>query len=225
MKLLDNKIFFGIVEDNKDPDRKGRIKVRVQSVFDDIPLSDIPYASPSYSVDGKSFNIPAVGKVVSVAFAWGDQYQPFYICSSYFNINLQKKLESLSDDEYAGFTAITFDNKCQVYVDDTDLTLDYLFNKITVSNTNINLELKDNQGKVTLGTADADQQALLSNHFFDWFDKFINELSKTSSLVAPNGNVLKPNLDVILAEYKAIKDNFVSKNVYIVDNEIVNKLG
>lgn len=224
MRLLDNKIFFGIVEDNKDPNRKGRIKVRVQSVFDDIPLEDIPYASPSYSVDGKSFNVPAIGKVVSVVFAWGDQYQPYYVYSNYFNVNLQKKLESLSDEEYVGFTALTFDNKCQIYIDDTDLTLDYLFNKITISNTNINLELKDNQGKVTLGTVDADQQALLSNHWFEWFDKFVNELIKPSSLIAPNGNVLKPNLETILTEYKSIKETFKSKNVYISDNDKIKKL-
>lgn len=224
MRLLDNKVFFGIVEDNNDPKRKGRIKVRVQSVFDDIPLEDIPYASPSSGIDGKSFNVPAVGKVVTVVFAWGDQYQPCYLYSNYFNVNLQKKLDSLSNEEYVGFTALTFDEKCQIYVDDTDLTLDYLFNKITVSDDGINMELKDNTRKLNLGTADADQPALLTIHFFDWFDRFINELMKPSSLVAPNGNVLKPNLDLILQEYKSLKDTFKSKNVYIVDNDKVKKL-
>ena len=55
-------------------------------------------------------------------------------------------------------------------------------------------------------------------------DKFIDELSKTAALIAPNGNVLKPNLDVILAEYKTIKGNFISKNVYITDNEKIDEL-
>jgi hypothetical protein len=224
MKNLDNKIFFGIVEDNKDPNKRGRIKVRVQSIFDDIPVEDIPYASPTTSIDGKSFNVPAVGKVVSVVFAWGDQYQPYYISSVYFNVNLTKKLNSLSDDEYADFTALTFDDRCQVYVDGTDLTLDYLFNRITINDSSINLELKDNSGKLNLGTADSDQPALLTVHWFDWFDKFIDELIKPSSLVAPNGNVLKPNLDILLNEYKAIKENFKSQNVYIADNKKIKKL-
>ena len=225
MKFLDNKIFFGIVEDNKDPNRKGRIKVRVQSVFDNIPLEDIPYASPTSSIDGKSFNVPAIGKVVSVAFAWGDQYQPYYISSNYFNVNLQNKLNSLSEEEYPGFSAMVFDDQTQMYIDSTTFTLDFLFNKLTMTNSNINLELKDNKGKVMIGTTKADQPALMSIHWFDWFDKLVDELIKPSSLIDGSGSViLKPNVDAILTEYKLIRDTFLSKNVYVVDNNKVSKL-
>jgi len=224
MNKLNNKIYFGIVEDNKDPNRSGKIKVRVQGLFDDIPTEDIPYASPYSSIDGKSFSVPVVGKVVSVIFSNNDIYQPYYISCNYMNINLQKKLNDLSDDEYSNFSALLFDHRCQIYVDDTDLTLDYLFNKITINETGINLELKDNSGKVTLGSESADQQALLSNHWFDWFDKFVDELIKSSSLVAPNGPVLKYKLDMILAEYKVIKETFKSQNVYINDNDKIKKL-
>jgi hypothetical protein len=224
MKHLSDKIFFGIVEDNKDPNRKGRIKVRVQSVFDDIPVEDIPYAAPAYSVDGKSFNIPAVGKVVSVIFGWGDLYQPYYAACNYFNVNLQSKLNAMSDEEYVGFTALSFDNRCQIYIDDTDLTLDYLFNKITINENQINHELKDNKGVLNLGSEDADQQVLLSNHFFDWFDEFIKELVKPSSLISGAGPVTKLKLDEILAKYNIVKSSFLSKNVFVVDNDKVKKL-
>ena len=225
MKLLDGKMFFGIVEDNKDPNKRGRVKVRVQSVFDDIPLEDIPYASPTLASDGKSFSIPDVGKVVTVVFAWGDQYQPYYISSVYFNINLEEKLNDLSDDQYLSFSALFFDNNTQIYADEVDLTIDYLFNKITISDKNINLELKDNDRKLTLGTVEADQQALLSNHWFKWFDKLVDALVKPSSLIGNSGGpILKPEVDQLLAEYKLIKDTFLSKNVYIVDNGDVKKL-
>ena len=224
MKHLSDKIFFGVVEDNKDPNRKGRIKVRVQSLFDDIPVEDIPYAAPAYSVDGKSFNIPAVGKVVSVIFGWGDLYQPYYAACNYFNVNLQNKLNEISEEEYVGFTALSFDNRCQIYIDDTDLTLDYLFNKITINETQINHELKDNTGILNLGTVGADQQALLSNHFFDWFDEFVKELVKPSSLISSGVPVTKLKLDEILAKYNILKDSFLSKNVFIVDNDKVKKL-
>jgi len=225
MKNLSDKVFFGIVEDNKDPNRKGRIKVRVQGIFDDIPVSDIPYASPTGSPNGKSFNVPSVGKIVTVVFAWGDKYEPYYVACNYFNVNLQKKLKDLGDDEYADFTALTFDDRCQVYVDDTNLTLDYLFNRMTIDDTNINLELKDSGGKVTMGTVEADQPALLTNHFFKWFEEFIYELRNPQSLIGNQGQVIiKENLQLILEKYDSLKDTFLSKNIFIVDNDKVKKL-
>ena len=42
--------------------------------------------------------------------------------------------------------------------------------------------------------------------------------------MAPNGNVVKPNLDIILQEYQSIKGTFKSDNVFIVDNDKVKKL-
>ena len=63
-----NKIYFGLVEDNIDPKRKGRIKVRVQSIFDDIILSDIPFALPYKEFVGENFAVPAIGKIVNIIF-------------------------------------------------------------------------------------------------------------------------------------------------------------
>ena len=48
-----DKIYVGIVESNVDPYRLGRVKVRVLTVYDNIPLEDIPYATPFKSTDGK----------------------------------------------------------------------------------------------------------------------------------------------------------------------------
>ena len=85
--------------------------------------------------------------------------------------------------------------------------------------------IKDNGGKVTLGTVEADQQALLSNNWFKWFDKFVNALVKPSSLIGNSGvPVLKPEIDQLLIEYKLVKDTFLSKNVFIVDNKKIKKL-
>ena len=63
-----DKIYVGIVESNVDPYRLGRVKVRVLTVYDNIPLEDVPYATPFKSTDGRTFNIPAIGKIVSVVF-------------------------------------------------------------------------------------------------------------------------------------------------------------
>ena len=37
---LKNQIFVGVVEDNEDPTKIGRIKVRVMNVYEDIPKED-----------------------------------------------------------------------------------------------------------------------------------------------------------------------------------------
>lgn len=224
MKDLD-KLWLGLVEDNKDPDKLGRIKVRVQSVFDDIPVEDIPWANPVKSLSSRSYEIPAIGKIVSVFFPNDNLYEPYYMFSDHYNVNLKKKLSDLSDDEYVNFVAVVFDHRTKVYSDDSNLTMDYLYNKITIDNDNINLELKDNNRKVNIGTKNATQQAVLGNHFFDWFDKFMDKLAEPTSLIGNTGApVLKTELDLLIVEYKTLRKNFVSDHVYLVDDNKVSKL-
>lgn len=224
MKDLD-KLWVGLVEENADPERLGRVKVRVQSIFDDMPIEDIPWASPLKNTSARAFEIPAIGKIISVFFPNDNLYEPYYMFSDHYNINLQKKLKDYSDDEYVNFYSVVFDHRTKVYSDDNNLTLDYKYNKITVDNDNINLELKDNNRKVNIGCKTAGQQAVLGNHWFDWMDKFVNELLKPSSLIDSQGSpVLKPGLELLLLEYKQIRETFVSDHVYIVDDNKVDKL-
>lgn len=224
MKDLD-KLWVGLVEENVDPDRLGRIKVRVQSIFDEMPVEDIPWAHPVKTLTGKSFEIPAIGKIVSVFFPNDNLYEPYYMYSDHYNVNLQKKLKDYSDDEYPNFTALVFDHKTKVFSDDQNLTMDYLYNRITIDNDNINLELKDNQRKVNIGTKTASQQAVLGNHFFDWFDKLVNKLVEPTSMMGNMGApILKPEIDLLLVEYQTLRETFVSDHVYIVDDNKVDKL-
>lgn len=220
------KIWVGLVEENNDPDRLGRIKVRVQSIFDDMPVEDIPWASPMKNIGGCSFELPAIGKIVSVVFTDEDNlYEPYYMFADHYNTNLQKKLKDLDDDMYTDFFAITFDHRTKIYADDEELTVDYKYNKITVNNDEINLELKDNNRKLNLGCQTAGQQAVLGNHWFDWMDKFVNTLLKPSSLLDSKGApVLKTEIDQLLIEYKSIRETFVSDHVYIVDDNKIDKL-
>lgn len=224
MKDLD-RMWVGLVEDNKDPERLGRIKVRVQSIFDDIPVEDIPWASPIKTLSSRSFEVPAVGKIVSTYFPNDSLYEPYYFYADHYNVNLSKKLLDLSDDEYANFIALAFDHKTKVYSDDSALTMDYMYNKITVTNDNINLELKDNQRKVNIGCKTASQQAVLGNHWFDWMDKFVEAMLKPTALIGNSGApVLKSEIDQLLVEYQLKRETFVSDHVYIVDDLKVDKL-
>ena len=60
---LKNQIFVGVVEDNNDPKRLGRCRVRVLNVFDDIAVDEIPWATPWKDLSGNQFDLPEVGKV------------------------------------------------------------------------------------------------------------------------------------------------------------------
>ena len=220
-----DKIFVGIVEDNKDPNRKGRIKVRVQSIFDNIPLEDIPYASPYRDLAGKSFRLPSIGKIVNVIFLNDDIYDPNYIYSENYNINLENKLKNMNEDDYVDFVSLLFDERTQIFSDEKDFVLDYKYNKFRIDDKSINVELKDNNQKLNLGSKDPNQEAVLGTNFFKWMDKFIRKLlvptTLTGNLAAP---IIRPELDALLLEYQAIRSTFVSKNVYINDNGKIKKL-
>jgi hypothetical protein len=222
---LERKIYVGIVESVKDPNHKGRIKVRIQGLYDNMAVEDIPYASPYNDINGTSFKLPAVHQIVNVMFLSNNLYDPTYLYSENSNINLQDKLKSLSDSEYETFVALLFDHKTQIYRDDTELTLDYLYNKITISNDDINLELKDNNRKVNIGTKNANQPALMTIHFFDWMDSFVRALLIPTSLTGNMGApVIKPQIDTLLNKYLSIKKTFLSNHVYIVDNNKIEKI-
>lgn len=219
------KLYMGIVEDNYDPNRKGRIKVRVQSLYNMIPLDDIPFAQPFMDLAGKEYKVPAVGKIVNVLFLTNDMYDPYYIYSENYNINLENKLSALSDDEYVDFVALLFDERTQIHATSEEFTLDHLYNKITINKESINHELKDNTQKLNLGDRGASQDAVLGNHWFDWFDEFVKTLLQPTSLLGnQSAPIIKPQIDALLHQYQAIRPTFVSNHVKIVDNNQVTKL-
>lgn len=225
---LQRDFYVGTVEDNKDPNRKGRIKVRIQSLFHDIPVEDIPYAYPFAGLAGKEFQVPAIGKLVNILFLSDDLYSPYYIYSENYNTNLQNKLRDLSDEEYVNFVALLFDERTNIFADSEELTIDHRYNKITINNNSINHELKDNNQILNLGSKNSGQQAVLGTRFFEWMDKFIEELLRPHCLVDSYMQpILRPKLNKLCREYQYIrkqKKSFTSDNVMIVDNASVKNL-
>ena len=224
MELI-NDFYIGVVEDNIDPNRKGRIKVRIQTLYHDIPVEDIPYAYPFAGIAGKEFQVPAIGKLVNILFLSNDLYSPYYIYSENYNANLQNKLKNLNNEDYTNFSALLFDESSQIYVEKDELTIDQLLNKITINKNSINLELKDKSQGIFLGAKSANQDAVLGTNFFEWMDKFINELMNPISLLDSSGSpVLRPKLTKICQEYKSNRSKFVSDYVKISDNGKIKKL-
>lgn len=230
---LGRDFYVGVVEENVDPIRKGRIKVRVQTLYHSIPVENIPWAYPFAGIAGKEFQVPAIGKLVNLLFFSDDLYSPYYIYSENYNVNLQNKIKTLNDEDYVDFGAILFDEITQIFIKHKELTIDLLLNKITIDeNTHsINLELKDNKqilnlGSRTLGRVGKDQQSVLGTNYFKWMDDFMKEISNPMSLIGNQGKpvIKSPKLIQIIQQYFLLRPNFVSNNVFIVDNGAITIL-
>ena len=228
MKVEANKTYIGVVEDNNDPLKLGRARVRVLDVFDNIEVSAIPWASSWKDLNGNEFNVPEKGKVLLVVFDSGDEHKPEFISADHYNVNLEKKLTSLSATDYVSMKSLIFDHKTQIYVNDKEgLKIDHKYNNINITQNTIDLNLKDNNRHVNIGDATAGQQAILGNHWMDWFDEFVDNLMGDKggpylgNLGAPV--VTNPAMIEVLMKYKALRDPvFLSHHVNIVDNNKVS---
>ena len=88
-------MYRGVVEDNSDPDKRGRVQVRVWGVHSEdktlLPVTSLPWAEAATDllqggVAGKGrFVLPLIGSQVWVFFENGDHMAPIYFasCSNY----------------------------------------------------------------------------------------------------------------------------------------------
>jgi hypothetical protein len=230
-----DKTYIGVVEDNNDPKKNGRCRIRVMDVFDgmspdgeyQIKTEELPWAFPWKDLNGNAFNIPDIGKIVVVVFEEGNTDKPEYISADHYNVNLEKKLESLSKEDYLSMKSLIFDHKTQIYVNDTEgLKMDYKFNNINIKDQSINVNLKDNFAKLNLGTENATQRAILGDTFTNWLDELLNIFMSGAFLGNFGAPVMpSPALAKHIQYYLSIKDpKILSKNVFIVDNEDVKSL-
>lgn len=75
--------YLGIVADNNDPKKLGRVRVLIP-LYEDMDLEDYPWACPTLntflgnSANSISFSVPEVGSQVRVTFPTKDLYAPYY---------------------------------------------------------------------------------------------------------------------------------------------------
>jgi hypothetical protein len=224
--------FIGLVEDNKDPLKIGRCRIRVINVFDTIPRDDLPWASPWKDLNGNSFSVPEVGKLVTVIFDQGNIYKPEYICAEHYHKNLEEKLKLLSQtstspdllDDYTSMKALIFDHSTQIYVNESEgLKLDHKYNNIHIEDGTISINLKDNCNNLRLGDANANQSVILGNHFLDWFSEFLEILVHLPGFDAKARplSIHQKMLDH-KQKYDILKyPKFLSHHVWAVDNDAV----
>lgn len=97
-----DKTYLGIVEDNNDPLKHGRVRVRLHGLYDDIPTHALPWSTPNFPLGagGKkgSFIVPELGAVVNVTFDNADIYEPKYSDKCLDVTNL--KFDADKDEDY-----------------------------------------------------------------------------------------------------------------------------
>lgn len=92
--------YLGMVEDNEDPEKLGRLKVRI-SPYMDFLTEDLPWACPTLGTHGNSanaggLNVPEKGSQVRVYFPSHDLTAPYYTGAELNDLNRT----TFFDDDY-----------------------------------------------------------------------------------------------------------------------------
>lgn len=135
-EILRNNEFVGIVEDNADPDKKQRCRIRIPYLHGekkDIPTDSLPWAQPKRDNNGLVFSIPDKNKIVNVTYPSGNLYYPVYENAQHLNLNLQKKVETYSGDDYTSFIALCYNHNTQIFIEnEKGLNIIHKFNGINI---------------------------------------------------------------------------------------------
>lgn len=144
-----NKEYLGVVVNNADPQFRGRCKVKVFGVYDDIPDEDLPWAHRIY---GHSFgaaggsgemSVPKLGSIVRIKFNTGNYLSPEYYASQEISPDLRDELEN----SYEGAHSLVYDgieNLKIFYTVDKGLVIELKGSNIVISNDN-SITIKHNQ--------------------------------------------------------------------------------
>jgi len=149
------KMFTGKVEDNVDPDKLGRCKVRVFGIFDDknISVQDLPWATPEQTFIGStvgSFIVPPVGTLVRVYFDNDDIYSPVFT-TKVLNTN---QLPSTIGEDYPN-TMVMWETNNGDYFIINRLTLEMELKHASGTSFNI-----DSEGNITINNTGSDTGAV-----------------------------------------------------------------
>jgi hypothetical protein len=150
------RMYTGRVEDNIDPDKLGRCRVRVFGIFDDknISTQDLPWAVPEQTFIGSTvgnFIVPPVGTLVRVYFDGDDIYAPCYTTKA-LNKN---QLSTLKDADYPD-TMILLESDQGDYVIINRKTLEFEFHHASGSSVKI-----IDDGSISIDNTGSDKGALV----------------------------------------------------------------
>lgn len=133
------KKYLAVVEDIDDPLKIGRVKARIEWLFGDIPVEDLPWANPKHTMffggagGCGQFSVPKVGSIIEVWFCDNNLYSP-----EYRNIQeLSNDAKAILAKEYDGthLLAVDGDEELKVYYTrGRGLTLQLKGSRVNISN-------------------------------------------------------------------------------------------
>jgi hypothetical protein len=131
--------WLGEVMDVADPQKMGRIKVKVFGKLDDIPVDDMPWAYPGNNHTGGSdtgggfYSVPKVGSLVSIKFDCVYLGHPEY----FFLQNISDQLRDEIKGSYTNAHSLIYDTITEGFVkvyftEQKGLMLDYKNSQINI---------------------------------------------------------------------------------------------
>jgi hypothetical protein len=133
--------YLGVVVDNRDPEFRGRAKVRVFGLFDQLEDIDLPWSfqrfEMSYGLGGGSgrISVPKIGSVVHVQFNNGNYYSPEYKAVQELSPDLIEEIKS----SYDGAHSLIYDGEQNIkiyYTVEQGFVINLKDSKIVISNDN-----------------------------------------------------------------------------------------
>ena len=154
---LKSRLWLGPVVDNKDPEELGRCRIKVFTLFDDVPDDQVPWAFPVTNnsfAGGKggfgSISIPKIGTILRVQFSEGNLYSPEYYGIQTINRAMQADLSKSYLNSHV--LAYDEDEKMKVfYTPSNGLELFHKSSHITINpDSSVTIEHKDSQSIIEL---------------------------------------------------------------------------
>jgi hypothetical protein len=154
---LRDRIWLGEVVENNDPEKLGRCKIKVFSLFDDLDNDAIPWAFPVTNNNFAggpggfgSLSIPKNGTIVRVQFSEGNLYSPEYYGIQTINRAMQADIS----DTYLNSHVLAYDQDEEMkvyYTPGNGLELFLKDSHITINpDSSITIEHKDTQSIIEL---------------------------------------------------------------------------
>lgn len=181
--------WVGEVVDIEDPQKIGRVRVKVYGKFDDIPTDSIPWAYPGNNQTGGSktgggfFSVPKLGSIISVKFDNGNIYHPEYFFVQKISDEVKSEIaNSYPNSHVIIYDTVTKDSVKIFFTEEKGLMFDYKGTQINIkpdkniditTTTDINVKCKNlkivQSNTIELGKG-AKELAVLGNSFMTLFN-------------------------------------------------------